>query len=200
MATNPNNGFPAFKPMTATGVASVAAPSMSSQMSGWLSPSGEFNSANIVNPNYGSQMLSYGANPALTKPSLFPGTEIETPGIGFSEKNLDRSYGVPGDVKMPDKEGGWMEGAGLAISALQAGTGIYSAIQQAKMNDFMKSYYKDQMNLMRTDFANSARSANEALAGKQERILSAQGVATGSEEMEQGVAAHMAKWGAKETV
>lgn len=169
-----------------------------SSMSKWTIPGGAqtnafsfLNGANVAG-NTGYSNFANGVNPALDSFSLFPHAN-KSSGTGFL------SSFTP-DQGLPEKQGGWMQGANLAIGALQAGTGIYSAIQQAKMNDFMKSYYKDQMNLMKTDFANSARSANEALAGKQQRTLSAQGYATDSEEMQQGVAAHMAKWGAKETV
>jgi len=98
-----------------------------------------------------------------------------------------------------DPQGKWVQGAQLGLGALQIGAGIYSAVQQSKMNEFMRSYYKDQMSLQRADYTNTARAANEALAGKQERILSARGYATDSPEMQQGVSNYMSKWGAKET-
>lgn len=170
-----------------------------SSMSKWTIPGGAQtnNAFSFLNGAYATGNTGYsnfanGVNPALGNFSLFPNANKSSGTDFFSSFTPDQG--------LPEKQGGWVQGANMAISALQSGTGIYSALQQAKMNDFMKSYYKDQMNLMKTDFANSARSANEALAGKQQRILSAQGYATDSEEMQQGVAAHMAKWGAKETV
>lgn len=130
----------------------------------------------------------------------YGGTSFYNPATKFNPDTLRTDGGTMGYDGLPKAEGSWIKGAKLGLSAVQTGMGIYSAINQAKMNKFMQSYYKDQMNLMKTDFTNTAKAANEALAGKQERLLSAQGYSMGSQEMTQGVADHMAKWGAKESV
>lgn len=96
--------------------------------------------------------------------------------------------------------GAWTNAASAAASIGQVALGAYSAMEQSKMNDFMKGYYSDQMDLQKTDFSNAAKSANEALSAKQGRILSAQGKTTGTAANEQGVASYMDTWGSQETV
>jgi hypothetical protein len=56
------------------------------------------------------------------------------------------------------------------------------------------------MDRANADFTNTVQAANESLSSKRERQLSAQGVATGSQEMQQGVASYMDQWGAKNKV
>ena len=159
---------------------------------------------NISAPNYfsadGTNYFAGQDSPALPQGQAYGGTSFYNPASQFNSDALRTDGGQMEWGAMPKAEGNWVQGAKMGLSAIQTGMGIYSAINQSKINKFMQSYYKDQMNLMKTDFTNTAKAANESLAGKQERLLSAQGYAMGSEEMQQGVAGHMAKWGAKETV
>lgn len=97
------------------------------------------------------------------------------------------------------KEGGWTNAASAVADIGQVGLGIYSAMEQSKMNEFMKSYYGEEMARTRTDFGNVARSSNEALASRQQRVLSAQGDTTGTDVNREGVAAYMDEWGAQES-
>ena len=99
----------------------------------------------------------------------------------------------------PPVEGAWTKPAGFALGVAQVGLGTYTAMEQAKMNKFMRGYYGNEMARMGADFSNNAKSANENLAGRQERLLSARGIVAGSEESKAGVADYMKQWGAKET-
>ena len=119
------------------------------------------------------------------------------PGGGFEQNGYPMSSY---DKQLPGKEGGWIQPAQIGLGVARIGLDTYNAINQSKMNKFMQSYYGDQMELMKTDFANAARGANEALSSKQGRVLAASGVAAGTDAHRQGVADYMAQWGAKETV
>lgn len=117
------------------------------------------------------------------------------PEVGFGGE-----LGLGGDKGPPDKEGGWIKYGNFGLDAARVGLGVYNALEQSKMNKFMRGYYGDQMALQKTDFANAAKSTNEALAARQGRILSAQGKITGTEENRAGVASYMDQWGVKETI
>lgn len=108
--------------------------------------------------------------------------------------------GFSPDTGLPDKKGGWVGKAGLALGAVNAGIGIWGALEQSKMNDFMRSYYGDHIAIQRADFANAAKSTNEALTSKRERVLSAQGTTTGTDANKAGVADYMNQWGMQESV
>lgn len=107
--------------------------------------------------------------------------------------------GAVGDT--PKMGGGWMEAGEFGLGVAKVGLGIYSALQQSKMNKFMRKYYGDQMELQKADFANNARSTNEALQERQARRLSARGQgAIGSATNQAGVSSYMDRWGVDETV
>jgi hypothetical protein len=105
------------------------------------------------------------------------------------------------DGKTPDAAGGWMKAGNFGLGVAKVGLGIYNALESSKMNKFMRGYYGDQMDLQTADFANAAKSTNEALAARQGRILSARGEgAGGSEQNQAGVDTYMKTWGVEETV
>lgn len=164
--------------------------------------------SNYVSPT-AAQLSAFGTNPLISQPQLFPGTSVAVPGVAASMAGWQAGPGAGGNqysflpkerTDMPDVEGKWMNRANMALTAAQVGTSIYGAVQQAKMNKFMQSYYQDSMDRANADFTNTVQAANESLSSKRERQLSAQGVATGSQEMQQGVASYMDQWGAKNKV
>ena len=106
---------------------------------------------------------------------------------------------LPGGATTPDVMGQWTKGAGIAADIGGIGLGIYNAMETSKMNDFMRGYYGDQMDMQRTDFANMARSTNEEMASREQRRMSARGQLAGSAESEASIGAHMDQWGAEET-
>ena len=99
----------------------------------------------------------------------------------------------------PDAEGGWTEGAALGLGVGKLALGAFSAYEQSKMNKFMRGYYGDQMDLQSADFANQARSTNEALERRRERQLSAQGTAAGSAASQAQLGSYMDTHGVDET-
>jgi hypothetical protein len=117
---------------------------------------------------------------------------------GLSEFGKSLGSGLGGS-SMPGKQGGWLQYGDLALGVAQVGLDIWGGLEQSKMNKFMRGYYGDQMDMQRTDFANSAKSTNEALAGREARRLSAMGMGyVGTPENDQKVAEYMQKWGVQE--
>lgn len=119
--------------------------------------------------------------------------------MDFGSSDYSGMFGGTSDKKVG---GGWLDKngkGGMALGAAQVGLGVYNAMQQTKMNKFMKKYYGNQMALEKADFTNSARSTNEALTRRRERQLSAQGIRVGSDESKQQVGSYMDKWGVDET-
>jgi len=167
-----------------------AAPGINSigvgDMRGW-------NAANYQSPAVSNNM-------ALPGMQTHPGTDFGNPTLNYSNFSLGDNKLKIGEDKLPGAEGGWMKNAEFGLGVAKVGLDVYNAMEQSKMNKFMKSYYSDQMDMMKTDFTNAAKGANEALSSREERRLSAQGYAIGSEGMQQGVANTMARWGAKETL
>lgn len=100
---------------------------------------------------------------------------------------------------LPDINGDWMDGAKIGLGVAEVGLGVWNALEQSKMNKFMRGYYGDQMKMQRADFANNAKSANQSLEQQQKTALSAQGFGFDSAENKAGTASHMDKWGVKET-
>lgn len=154
-----------------------------------------------------NQQSPIGASNFMTSAKLNSGSSIST-GINNYGGESAADFSVPnisGDTVKPppDKLGGWSDKNGLggmALGAAEVGLGVYNALEQSKMNKFMRSYYGDQMDMMQADYTNNARSANEALSSRQQRIMSAQGIDPNSAEGKQGVAGYMDQWGAQETV
>jgi len=108
---------------------------------------------------------------------------------------------APGGMPAAAGNGGWMDKngkGGMALGVAQVGLGVYNAMEQAKMNKFMRGYYGDQMAMQKTDFSNAAKSTNEALSARQGRILSAQGTTTGTAANQAGVNDYMKQWGVNE--
>jgi hypothetical protein len=120
------------------------------------------------------------------------------PGLNIGDPGFDTAGYAEG--AKPEVEGEWLKPATFGLGVAKVGLGVYNALEQTKMNEFMRGYYGDQMELQQTDFANAAQGSNEALAAKQGRILSSQGMTTGTDANKKGVAEYMDKWGAQETV
>lgn len=127
----------------------------------------------------------------------------EPGGTGFGETGFDPTGGAAtkSNSLFPNMEGKWMEAGEFGLGVAKVGLGIYSALEQSKMNKFMRGYYGDQIALQKADFANNARSTNEALSERQARRLSARGAGPiGSAANQAGVNQYMDKWGVDETV
>jgi len=162
-----------------------------------FSQSPEVGAANFMSPQFGVEAPS--AATATGQFAGFGGGPNTSPYYGADIFKGGSGGGAP-KTDLPFAEGKWATNAKLGLGAAQVGLGIYNAMEQSKMNKFMQSYYNTQMDLMKTDFSNAAKSSNEALHSREQRRLSAQGHDIDSQEMEQGVANTMARWGAKETV
>ena len=148
-----------------------------------------------------------------TKPSLLSSDGMNTNIQGdntFLGKYSDPNYQLGGgtapptmpglnDGKTPEMGGAWMKGANLALGGAQAGLGVWNALEQQKMNKFMRGYYGDQMNLQRSDFGNNAKMTNANLEQRERNRLSAAGYGFDSTENKQGTADYMSQWGVKET-
>ena len=104
-----------------------------------------------------------------------------------------------GGVKPPDMLGKWTKGADIGLKVASVGLGVWNAMEQQKMNKFMRGYYGDQMDLQRSDFANNAKSTNAQIEQRERNRLSAAGFGFDSAENKQGVADAMDKWGVKGT-
>jgi len=120
------------------------------------------------------------------------------PAIGSYQPGSS-NMGQGKQLTLPEKMGAWSPVVGMGLDVAKVGLGIYNATQQKKMNDFMKSYYGNQMAMQKADFTNAARSTNQAIESQQRSRLSGSGVAADSEEMKQGLADTMSKWGVQET-
>lgn len=155
----------------------------------------KYGAPNFMSPSYGVEAPSAGTGIGQMDTSYSSSYKPD-----FSEFFQRGSSDAAPKTEMPFAEGKWATNAKLGLGAAQVGLGIYNAMQQTKMNKFMQSYYNTQMDLMKTDFSNAARSSNEALHSREQRVLSAQGHDINSQEMQQGVADKMSRWGAKETV
>ena len=168
------------------------------------------------------QQPTFGLNFGKVKPikTTFMSQTPETPASSLSLDNSMGAWGKstdslsnvmgaggPNDLDAPTslntaapKMGGdWMDGIGTGLKVAQVGLGVYSALEQAKMNNFMRGYYGDQMNMQRADFANAAKSTNEQMAQRQQNKLSAQGFSFNSAENKAGTEDYMKQWGVKET-
>lgn len=86
------------------------------------------------------------------------------------------------------------------MGIVNAGLGIYNTLEQRKMNKFMKDYYGNQQAVQMTDFANAARSSNEALRSRQASRISAQGIDPNSAQGQTALATYMQQWGANTQV
>ena len=127
--------------------------------------------------------------------SIIPTGENQKYGVFKQTPGGEGGSGPPEDVA-PN----WLDKGKFGLGVAKVGLDAYNAYQQAKVNDFMKSYYGRQMDLAESDYANNARSANEALAAKQRVAMSARGIDPRSEEGQESLASYMDKWGADETV
>lgn len=117
-----------------------------------------------------------------------------TPGAGISYG------GARTPDSMPGVKGAWVDKANFGLGVAQVGLGVYNAMEQSKMNKFMRSYYGDQIAMMKTDFTNAAKDANSRLQWQQQERIASQGQDPNSDASKQATADYMAQWGAKETV
>jgi len=102
-------------------------------------------------------------------------------------------------VDLPEAEGTWMDTAKLGLNVADIGTGIFNAYSQYRNNKFLKKYYENQMDLQRADFANNARSTNEALQSRKAvRVSAHDGLNPYQGEGQRKVADYMKKWGVSE--
>lgn len=96
---------------------------------------------------------------------------------------------------IPEVGGSWLEKGKLGLGAAQVGLGIYNALEQSKMNKFMKGYYGDQLEMQEKDFQNTVKSTNEGLSTRAGNKMSMLGYGVNSDEYKAGVADQMTKWG-----
>lgn len=152
-----------------------------------------------INPTLLSQFGTSASPGAVDGSSVFGSNTLGT-GANKYAFGIDPELSAFGDanLKVPELGGGWTSKAGMALNFVNAGVGVANAMSNIRQNKFMRGYYGDQMNLQKADFGNAARSTNAELAARQERILGAQGLATGSAENKAAVADYMKQWGAKE--
>jgi hypothetical protein len=102
----------------------------------------------------------------------------------------------------PAAQGGWfdMKGkGGMLLGGAQVALGAFNAFDQAKMNDFMKGYYGNQMALQKTDFANAAKSTNTAMSEREGRRLDATGIGYDTAANKAGRDNYMKDWGVQTT-
>ena len=148
----------------------------------------------------GSERLN---TPTFMDPGFAPESPMQVPGsaplsvMGDFTGSEQPAYSSIGDGAVA---GGWMEKGKFGLGVAQVGLGVYNALEQSKMNKFMKSYYGDQVALQTADFQNNARSTNEALTRRRERQLDSQGVVAGGAESSRQVGDYMKEWGVQETV
>jgi len=129
---------------------------------------------------------------AASTPSLSTNT-------GFGEDFMSPVKDPASITKPPSVEGAWVKPAQIGLGVAQVGLGVYNALEQSKMNKFMRGYYGDQMDLQRADFTNNARSTNEALEARARTRASAAGHSFDSAENKAAVSSYMDQWGVKET-
>jgi len=183
---------------------------------------------NELMPSY-AKMLKTPTGPILTNPS-FMGSQsaaIPVPDLGLSsswglgnnkigfdygDTQMNQFFGTAPDASSnfgldwasksdtPGVLGKWIEPGKLALGFAQVGLGVKTALDQERMNKFMRSYYGDQMEMQKTDFANVAKSTNNELQAREARRLDAMGgPAIGSQENQDAVAKYMEQWGVKES-
>lgn len=168
-------------------------PGSASNLSNWESPRG----TGIQHIQSPLDTWNFGVKQAPTLSSAQHAANLSAlesdRGIGV-DSVPDIASKTGGTGGLPEMLGKWKTPVEMGVGIAQAGVGIYNAMEQSKMNDFMKSYYKGQEALQKSDYANAARSANEALSSRYGRQLDAQGITGAAHDQQQ--AAYMDKWGA----
>lgn len=96
----------------------------------------------------------------------------------------------------PTVQGTWTDKASFGLGLADVAVDAFSAIQAAKMNKFMRSYYGNQMDMMKTDFNNAANDSRRNLEARSRAEISSQGINADSEEGQAYVANQMDKWAA----
>ena len=148
-----------------------------------------------------------------TKPSLLSSDGMNTNIQGdsnFLGKYSDPNYQLGGgtatptmpglnDGKTPEMGGAWMKGANLALGGAQVGLGVWNALEQQKMNKFMRGYYGEEMARNKADFANNALVTNNQIEQQARNRASNAGFGFDSEESKKRTASHMDQWGVKGT-
>lgn len=154
-------------------------------------------------PIYQQNMSQWGGVKPMTNiPSTIAAPNQQSyapPPLGSSTSFWEDFMTNPVDVDMPKKEGSWIEPAQIGLGAAKIGLGVYNALEQAKMNKFMRGYYGDMMDMQRTDFSNAAKSTNESLAARARTRASAAGHTFDSTENKEMTSDYMKQWGVKET-
>jgi len=137
-------------------------------------------------PNWG-QGKSVGATPQMMTPAAPIG-------------NFDPATGdFMGKSGAPALGGDWMKGANLALGGAQVGLGVWNALEQSKMNKFMRGYYGEEMARNKADFANNALVTNNQIEQQARNRASNAGFGFDSEESKKRTASHMDQWGVKGT-
>jgi hypothetical protein len=156
-------------------------------------PSDRFSLVGTGNPNVPGRGASFLDIPTSRADNFDVRSGVDTD-LGFPESNPDLQFNAP--EALPDVQGRWVDKGKFGLGVAEFGLGVYNALEARKMNKFMRGYYGDQMAMQRTDFANAARSANQALSSREERLASARGL-TGTDR-EAAVQSSMDKWGVDE--
>lgn len=163
---------------------------------GYANPTGKLPGLSIA----GNSLESWNLPATDTAASgLSSSLSIGGPSTELSGINPDFASGAktPG---MPEMGGKWTAAAGIGLQFGKLGLDVYNALEQSKMNKFMKGYYGDQMDLQQADFTNNAKSVNASLEQREQNKASAAGYALNSSAMKTQVGNYMDKWGVQETV
>lgn len=172
---------------------------------GYLGKLGKFGQSKFMpsspSPTLGSA-FNLGSNNAPDWGGTWGATAPNVPDVATPNwfEATPKAINGPLKDKAPDMGGTWMDGTKTILDVAKVGMGIYSALDQSKMNKFMRGYYGDQMALQTADFANNAKSTNASLEQRAQNKLSAQGFSFDSAENKAGTADYMKQWGVKETV
>jgi hypothetical protein len=130
------------------------------------------------------------ASPLDTPSSLGATTDF-----GFDTKLTSVDPSLSAEPVRPGLGGGWTSGVGTASQIANVGLGIYSALEQSKMNQFMRGYYGNEMARNKADFNNNVTSTNAALDKQARTSASQNGFAFGTAGNNAAAADAMSKWG-----
>jgi hypothetical protein len=167
---------------------------MKTNISSWSLPG---SSLNTTPAPVAGQGFSLGFGGSVPGAGADTGGFMANANIGQNGYNLGTPSLNTEGVKTPDMGGGWMSDIGTGLKVAQVGLGVYNAMEQSKMNDFMKGYYGNEMARNKVDFNNAVDDANSRRELRAENKASAAGFAFGSDESKNRIASDMSQWGAK---
>jgi hypothetical protein len=167
------------------------------------------------NPSFGSSYKApIGKLPQLSSADSLSSWNIQAPDTAASGLSNSLSIGGPSTELsginpdfapgaktpgIPDMGGKWMDGANIGLGFAKVGLDVYNALEQSKMNKFMKGYYGDMMDMQKSTFENEAKITNASIAQREQNKQSAAGNAFGTAASDAAVAATLDKWGVKGT-